>query len=190
MQQEYSSETLLKPATLYFALDSEGTAVLADQHSTVRRSVSRAALHLAHNNSDDAAATPTPDPDRQTVWSKVLNFILEGLSIGGVSLSPVDDFLDDERWSVAKHRPQEIISPSGERLIGMFPVPSPEAMPHWNWWASSREVATALGEHLRKEGDIRRAVDALSELDDETLQDIGIPHRSRIEYVVRFCHDC
>ncbi|WP_424630691.1 DUF1127 domain-containing protein [Bradyrhizobium sp. SYSU BS000235] len=190
MQQEYSSETLLKPATLYFAFDGKETAAVGHRYSTARRDVSRVALHLAYINSDNTAVTPKTEPDRKTVWSKVLDFILEGFSISGVSLCPVDDFLDDERWSETKHRPQEKISPNGQRVIGMLPAPSPMVAPRWNWLASSRDVATAISEHLRKERDIKRAVDALSELDDKTLHDIGIPHRSRIEYVVRYCHDC
>ncbi len=128
--------------------------------------------------------------DHQTVWSKILNFVIEGFTISGASLHPMDDLLRDDRWPEAKSKPQEIISPDGPRVTVMFPVRSPEVAPHWNWWASSREVAAAIGAHLRKERDIKRAVDALSELDDKTLQDIGIPHRSRIEYVVRYCHDC
>jgi uncharacterized protein YjiS (DUF1127 family) len=30
----------------------------------------------------------------------------------------------------------------------------------------------------------------LTKLDDGTLRDIGIPHRSQIEQVVRYCRDC
>jgi uncharacterized protein YjiS (DUF1127 family) len=47
-----------------------------------------------------------------------------------------------------------------------------------------------LWERWRREREIRRAVDALAKLDDRTLRDIGIPDRSQIDRVVRFCRDC
>jgi uncharacterized protein YjiS (DUF1127 family) len=188
MRQEYSSETLLKPATLYFSLDGEEGVVGEVEHRAVMpKGVSRAALDLARVNPDAAAMTPERDADQQTIWSKVFNFIIEGFAIGGASFDPVNDFLRDDRWPEEE---QKIRSAHGQRVTAMYPVPHPEGAPQWNWWASSREVATEIGEHLRKERDIKRAVDALSEFDDKTLRDIGIPHRSRIEYVVRYCHDC
>jgi uncharacterized protein YjiS (DUF1127 family) len=42
----------------------------------------------------------------------------------------------------------------------------------------------------RRERDIKKAVAALAKLDDRTLRDIGIPQRSQIEQVVRYCRDC
>jgi len=187
MRQEYSSETLLKPATLYFALDGEeGVVAEADHRAMIPKGISRAALHLACANSNVAAMSPQKDANQQTIWSKVFNFIIEGFAKGGASRRP-DDFLRDDRWPEEK---QEIQSEDGQRVTAMYPVPSSLVASRWNWWVSSREVATEFGEHLRRERHIKRAVDALSELDDKTLQDLGIPHRSRIEYVVRYCHDC
>ena len=40
------------------------------------------------------------------------------------------------------------------------------------------------------EREIKKAVTALGEFDDRTLRDMGIPHRSQIEQVVRYCRDC
>jgi uncharacterized protein YjiS (DUF1127 family) len=42
----------------------------------------------------------------------------------------------------------------------------------------------------RREREIKKVVAALVELDDRTLRDIGIPHRSQIERLVRYCFDC
>jgi uncharacterized protein YjiS (DUF1127 family) len=44
--------------------------------------------------------------------------------------------------------------------------------------------------HWRRERDIQRAVAALDQLDDRMLRDMGIPGRTGIEQVVRYCHDC
>jgi uncharacterized protein YjiS (DUF1127 family) len=44
--------------------------------------------------------------------------------------------------------------------------------------------------HWRRERKIKKVVTVLVELDDRTLRDIGIPHRSQIEQVVRYCFDC
>jgi uncharacterized protein YjiS (DUF1127 family) len=57
---------------------------------------------------------------------------------------------------------------------------------------SSPELATEFAGCITidREREIRRAVDALAKLDDRTLRDIGIPDRSQIERVVRFCLDC
>lgn len=188
MQQDYSSETLQRPATLYIALDDEeGVGAEADHHATARSSVSRAALHLACVNSGAAEMTPNENADDRTIWSKVFNFFVEGLAMGGMSLRPMDDFLKDDRWPEEK---QDIQAGNEQDATAMYPVSSSAVAPNWSWWAPSREDAAEIADHLRRERDIKRAVDALSELDDKTLQDIGIPHRSRIEYVVRYCHDC
>ena len=47
-----------------------------------------------------------------------------------------------------------------------------------------------LWSHLPREHRIREAVQWLGLLDDRTLHDLGIPHRSVIELTVRFCLDC
>jgi uncharacterized protein YjiS (DUF1127 family) len=56
------------------------------------------------------------------------------------------------------------------------------------WYVDS--LRTLLAEHARREREIKKAVAALAKLDDRTLRDIGIPQRSQIEQVVRYCRDC
>lgn len=60
----------------------------------------------------------------------------------------------------------------------------------WNWLTSCWDVVTTAWAHMRREREIRQAIDALAELDDLTLKDIGIHHRRQIEYAVRNGHDC
>ena len=55
---------------------------------------------------------------------------------------------------------------------------------------SAGSLRTMLAERGRREREIKKAVAALAKLDDQTLRDIGIPQRSQIEQVVRYCRDC
>jgi uncharacterized protein YjiS (DUF1127 family) len=41
----------------------------------------------------------------------------------------------------------------------------------------------------RREREIKRAVTILAEFDDRTLRDMGIPHQSLIEQIVRYGRD-
>jgi hypothetical protein len=54
----------------------------------------------------------------------------------------------------------------------------------------SSQGTAARWSHPRREREIKRAVDALAELDVRTLRAIGIADRSQIDWVVRYCHDC
>ena len=55
---------------------------------------------------------------------------------------------------------------------------------------SAGSLRTLLAERGRREREIKKAVAAFAKLDDRTLRDIGIPQRSQIEQVVRYCRDC
>jgi hypothetical protein len=55
---------------------------------------------------------------------------------------------------------------------------------------ASDAIAVTDDSSRELEHDVEKAVAALAELDDRTLQDLGIPHRSHIERTVRYCHDC
>ena len=50
--------------------------------------------------------------------------------------------------------------------------------------------SSAQARRREREQKIERAVAALAKLDDRTLLGLGIPHRSHIEWIVRYCHDC
>jgi uncharacterized protein YjiS (DUF1127 family) len=60
----------------------------------------------------------------------------------------------------------------------------------WNWLTSCWETVVTFGMHRRKEREVNRTVAALMNLDDETLRDMGIPDRSQLKQIVRFCRDC
>jgi uncharacterized protein YjiS (DUF1127 family) len=59
-----------------------------------------------------------------------------------------------------------------------------------HWLTSPCSTVASRWTHWRRERQIKKAVVALLALDDRTLRDIGIPHRSEIEQVVRYCFDC
>jgi uncharacterized protein YjiS (DUF1127 family) len=61
---------------------------------------------------------------------------------------------------------------------------------HRHWLTSPCSTVASRWAQWRREREIKKAVTALLELDDRTLRDIGIPHRSEIEQVVRYCFDC
>ncbi len=60
----------------------------------------------------------------------------------------------------------------------------------WNWLTSCWEMIVTFWRHWRNEREVNRAVAALMKLDDQTLRDIGIPNRSQIKQIVRYCRDC
>jgi uncharacterized protein YjiS (DUF1127 family) len=59
---------------------------------------------------------------------------------------------------------------------------------------SSSKATTGLISELREEWTrerlIRKAARSLGRLDDRTLRDLGIYHRSMIEFTVRYCLEC
>jgi hypothetical protein len=70
------------------------------------------------------------------------------------------------------------------------PLPSSAYQPTPSLTTSAWYVGSLLVEHETREQEIRKAVAALAKLDDRTLRDLGIPQRSMIEQVVRYCRDC
>ena len=57
-------------------------------------------------------------------------------------------------------------------------------------FGTSLPIRPSLRMYWRNEREIRRAVRALAEFDDQTLRDMGIPDRSQVEFTVRFCREC
>ncbi|MHC2621310.1 uncharacterized protein YjiS (DUF1127 family) [Bradyrhizobium huanghuaihaiense] len=81
---------------------------------------------------------------------------------------------------------------SSGNVVKFDRVLPPDVQPErrWSWLRSAGETLTVLLAHLRREREIRRAVAALTELDDRTLRDLGIRGRSDVERMVRYCRDC
>src|SRR5690606_28829730 len=62
------------------------------------------------------------------------------------------------------------------------------ARPPERWARRLRGVVSFLWAAWRREMECARGVRALQQLDDRSLRDIGIGHRSDIEYMVRYGH--
>jgi uncharacterized protein YjiS (DUF1127 family) len=59
-----------------------------------------------------------------------------------------------------------------------------------SFFGTSPSSTPSLWAHWKNEREVRRAVRALAELDDETLREMGIQDRSQVEFTVRFCREC
>ncbi len=97
-----------------------------------------------------------------------------------------DDQRDTNGFTVTLEKLSEGQDLAGSDSLSAHATTQPRG---WSWLTSSWEVVAALWAHMRREREIRKAIDALAELDDFTLKDIGIHHRSQIEYAVRSGHD-
>lgn len=119
-------------------------------------------------------------------WA-VVDYLMESFALAGASLYPTAHFPAEAYLAETETRRR--------KTPACPPVPehaSPAIAPssHWSWLTSSWQVFDTLWAHWRSERQIKTAIDALAELDDRTLRDMGIPHRSQIEYTVRYCRNC
>jgi uncharacterized protein YjiS (DUF1127 family) len=55
---------------------------------------------------------------------------------------------------------------------------------------TSLSSTPSLWTQWRNEREVKRAVRALAEFDDQTLREMGIRDRSHVEFTVRFCREC
>ncbi|OPY98548.1 hypothetical protein A5906_30985 [Bradyrhizobium sacchari] len=147
-----------------------------------------------------------PNAQANLFWSVAYAF-MEGFALYGAALHPsaampVDAILAARRdWEA--YQADESAKPvqngggrgpcsSGNvvQFDRLVPLDAQPERRRWSWLRSAGETLTVLLSHLRREREIRRAVDALRELDDRTLRDLGIRCRSEIEWTVRYCRDC
>ena len=70
------------------------------------------------------------------------------------------------------------------------PLLDADRSPHSSWLSSPWSAIASRWARWDREREIKKAVAALAEFDDRTLRDMGIPDRSQIERVVRYCREC
>lgn len=219
MLNERSPETANTVVTLTEWIKSvEAGVAAAEPCGPARKGVSRAALYLAHIDTPrrETPPTPPPVPERRvkTFWSQALDFVVEGFANCG-SLYPVAHLHPGDALPAADASPRKAVAANERRNVlslvphvgqGIADVDQriddlgPESVAltsqeieqprRWNWLQSCWEFVLARHSHMRREQAIRQAVEALAELDDGTLKDIGIHHRSHIEYAVRNGNGC
>ncbi|MEH2513305.1 uncharacterized protein YjiS (DUF1127 family) [Nitrobacteraceae bacterium AZCC 1564] len=193
----------------------DGGVAVVEPRIMVRRGVSRAALYLAHIDSlsQEIPVAPVLEPERPTkpIWSSALDFLVEGFANCGAPLYPPLAYLDAGGFLLEADAPLREAPAANERRVAMSLVPSAARMgaddhqvtngvamasvalpsqkieppKRWNWLTSCWEAVVTFLAHMRREREIRQAIDALAALDDFTLKDIGIHHRGQIEHAVR-----
>jgi hypothetical protein len=127
-------------------------------------------------------------------WSSVVDYVIDSFALYASSIHPVALFpvvpQPDQRdmpqaGQVFRRRGALTLVSTTASLDTSSLRPEPATSP-----APRAGHATGLAGDRQRERQIKKAVAALAELDDQTLHDLGIPHRSHIEQTVRYCHDC
>ena len=199
MLKSNSSQNADRVARLYDAGNGEAGNVLSDS-----RGVACGSRNL---NSRPAAMPAVTESDRPNpaLWWSVFNCFMEGFAIYGASVHPAAAFPVEAVLKTGKGlepgsatREQATIEhdtfvlSENRDVVELGRVPASDACrsSRWHWLTSLCQPVGTLWTYWRREQQLRNAVTALAELDDRTLRDIGIPHRSQIEQAVRYCRDC
>jgi uncharacterized protein YjiS (DUF1127 family) len=158
-------------------------------------------LDLTDVKSPPAMTPAVTRADRRNTgpWSSIFAFLTEGFALYAASYGPYGALLNDTAISPAEasaRQPEKISPLERRKFISIVPpsvspgVTAPEREICRNWLAKPWRAIASRRAHWRRQREIKKAVAALTKLDDGTLRDIGIPHRSQIEQVVRYCRDC
>ena len=188
-----------------FPGDSGGTV---DKHPTRTARIGSAGARaptviLAVPDTFPAVIVARPDTEqpKTTFWASALDYLIEslglcGAALGGVALLPLA-FVEPATGKENLSQPREIHSGERRAVTTLIPPGAirPAASPKPD---RQSDHVTAAGYVIslsddssdERERKIKTTVAALTELDDRTLLDMGVPHRSQIEQVVRYCLDC
>jgi uncharacterized protein YjiS (DUF1127 family) len=185
-------------------------AALPDDRGIADRNLTRPAWGDRPDLNSRPAAVPTvaaADRPKPALWWSAFAFFMEGFALYGASLHPTAAFPVEailttaraprprpvSRGPAAKEHEHGTYAPSRNSNVVQFdraPAPDARRSRRWHCLTSLGETIATLQTHWRREQEIKKAVAALAEFDDRTLRDMGIPSRSQIEQVVRYCHDC
>jgi hypothetical protein len=137
-----------------------------------------------------ALRAPRSNPKRgKSLWSSALDYFIESLALYGVAMHP-EALFAIESARAEDQSPQLRDIHHGE-WQGMLRLITSRID-----CGSNRKTRAGLMVALSEDGSreseqkINTTVAALAKLDDQTLLALGIPDRSQIELVVRYCYDC
>jgi hypothetical protein len=127
------------------------------------------ALRLSGKPADnhDHASVGSTHRSNATPKPSPLAFIVEGFVLYGASLHTTDLYQIEHRGS--------------RRAVG-FPGPA-------SWGVKAGTLITKLWSDWRREREIARLTSSLEQLDDAILRDVGIEHKSQIEWLIRHGRD-
>ena len=178
---------------------------LRDNSSPTHENLARAPrLDLADVKSPPVIMPTMTRADRQKTapWSPLFTsfiegFALYGASYGGALLNAIaTSSVESFPTEASTPQPEEISPCERRKFISLV---SPAASPGTtaparetsrNWRTKHWSAIAGRWADWRRQREIKKAVAALTKLDDGTLRGLGIPHRSQIEQVVRYCRDC
>jgi uncharacterized protein YjiS (DUF1127 family) len=136
------------------------------------------------------------DGQKAAVWSAVVDYVIESFALYASSIHPVvlfpvvpqpDQQDIPQPRQVSRHERRGFLT-----LVSTTGCQGPSSLRPEPATSPAPPAGNAIGfaGESQRELKIKKAVAALAELDDRTLRDLGIPHRSHIEQTVRYCHDC
>jgi uncharacterized protein YjiS (DUF1127 family) len=137
------------------------------------------------------------------IWRPVLGFFLEGFALYGASLHWVATTAVTAIASEVDARQRQSLPGADDRDMSRslrtpstrdgFASPAREVdryrFIHPGWPAMIWRAIAGGWTKWRREREIKKAVAAVAELDNRMLRDMGIPHPSQIERVVRYGRD-
>jgi hypothetical protein len=144
------------------------------------------------------ATTAASAIDRQPTgfWSLLISSLMEGLAFYGASVHSVA-FIPTEPHPGEQQRPapRDIAVRRWRGPIRVISSTEPRDTGSTRFDRDADRVVSAGSKaafetRSKREREIQKAAAALARLDDGTLLNLGIPHRSYIEETVRYCHDC
>ena len=147
-------------------------------------------------------ATTSPGGGGRSSWSTTFGYLMEGFLLYGASLHPNGTFPVGLLQKSLRGDPggaSAMDASAPGRFETRHACGAAGLVPGYGGAAPGiigrigRTVRGSVGglwARWRRERAIRKTVAALADLDDRTLRDMGIPGRSRIEEVVRYCRDC
>ena len=194
-------------ARRYSVPSHELRIVLRDNSSPTHENLARAPrLDLADVKSPPVIMPTMTRADRQKTapWSPLFTSFIEGSALYGASYGCYGALLNAIATSSVESCPTEASTPQPEEISlckrrKFISLVSPAASPGTtaperetchDWLAKPWRAIASRWAHWRRQREIKKAIAALTKLDDGTLRDIGIPHRSQIERVVRYGRDC